>query len=319
MSLRLGMLLLFFPVFTAVPPPAASAGVASFAGIPLARFRAMSPRDLDEETPMVDAKPVLPGPPDRSKMREEVAALFGIDFGPRPQTFVLELRPDSNSSGLLDGAAWVPAVDTDTPNGMPSLAVQNITDEQVTFEFIEELSGDLDELCERFLRNATVKVLSEEEYEERKRAVNYTSASSPRHRTEAESGGSKATMRVVEQAEPPAPSCFFVADHALDAVNASVRDALEKKFKSILPPRSAISMAPKPGDFLVPGPFGLERDWTTPDPFPQDFQVIKGKEGASGKVEVCFSLGGDWDRGDGADVLLQVLSLLALLVHTHKY
>jgi hypothetical protein len=126
-------------------------------------------------------------------------------------------------------------------------------------------------------------------------------------------------MRVVEQAEPPAPSCFLVADHALDAVNASVRDALEKKFKSILPPRSAISMAPKPGDFLVPGPFGLERDWTTPDPFPQDFQVVKGKEGGSGKVEVCFSLGGDWDRGDGADVLLQVLSLLALLVHKYTY
>jgi len=116
----LAMVVLFVHALVAMPPAPGPALVG-------ARFRAMSPGDSD-----FAMKDVLCA--DRSsKLRAEVATRFGVDFGPRPHKIVLELRPKPHESG--------------------SAHVEGFGD---VFECAGELSGSLDELCERFLRNATV-------------------------------------------------------------------------------------------------------------------------------------------------------------------
>lgn len=316
---------LLFVLLAAAPPRAGSNAVGALAGAAdRPRFRALSPRDSDSDVVGKTARGVVLGS-DPGKVRNDVAARFGVDFGPRPQKIVLQLRPDEPGEGDLDASTWAPAVDEDTVED----AAENASgeNERVDFSFVESLTGSLDELCERFLRNAAVrtvpdiaacvpvcvlksrpyltrptpwqiKVLTEEEYAERKLAANCTRGAPARYSfppTTLESHGNKATVRVIEQPEAPPSSQFFITDHVLDGVNASVLAAVQKTLKS-LPPTSASSY-PRPGDYLKPGPFGLERDWNVEqEPGPQNFEVIEGKEGGGGKTEVWFETGGHWDQ-----------------------
>jgi len=150
-----------------------------------------------------------------------------------------------------------------------------------------------------------VKVLSEEEYEERKRVANFSTSSAAS--ATAMSDGSNATVHVVSENTPtsakPRAHLGVASDHTLDGVNASIREALQKKLQNLPPPPGPASY-PRPGDFLRPGPLGLEQDWTVPqEPEPDDFEVVHdGSQG--GKVEVRFAVGDQWGRGDGADMLL---------------
>ena len=152
-----------------------------------------------------------------------------------------------------------------------------------------------------------VKVLTEEEYAERQRQANYTRAVPARHSfepTTAHGRGSNITMRVVETTHTPAPARYFVADHALDGVNASVQEALRAKLAD-LPPAPGPESFPQPGDLLEPGAFGLEPDWAlAPSDDVEDFDVKHASDGGGGATEVSFSAGSRWGRGDGADVLL---------------
>jgi hypothetical protein len=136
-------------------PPASSNAVGALGGAAAGpRFRALSPRDSDSE--MVDGKTargVVLGHIAPGKVRDDVAARFGVDFGPHPQKIVLQLRPDEPGAGDLDASTWVHAVDDDTVEDAAGSAGEN---ECVDFSFVESLTGSLDELCERFLRNAEV-------------------------------------------------------------------------------------------------------------------------------------------------------------------
>ena len=147
-------------------------------------------------------------------------------------------------------------------------------------------------------------MLSEEEYEGRVRAANYTA--SPCLAASASCLGSNVTVRVLPEQKGPQPRfrLGIVSDHALDGVNASVHAALQRKLKNLPPPPGPESY-PRPGDFLQPGPFGLEEDWTAPqESMPTDFEVIDDVQRNSGKVEVRFSVGDQWEQGDGGRVLL---------------
>lgn len=104
-------------------------------------FRAMSPRDSDD----VGAWVALPrkgadeGVSKRDQVRAELAVRLGVDFRAQPQSFLLELRPEAREEGL-------PEV----------ISTQREHDCDSDIEFVSELSGDLDELCERFLKHAEV-------------------------------------------------------------------------------------------------------------------------------------------------------------------
>jgi len=125
--------------------PGAHASAAAGGATGALRFRAMSPRDSDEGERLRAAFGEKAGwtQDDRGrKLRAEVAARLGVDFGPRPQPFVLELRP---ASDVRDAGGSAPG-DADADSGAWGVE-----------ESDWELSGDIHELCERFLRNATVR------------------------------------------------------------------------------------------------------------------------------------------------------------------
>ncbi len=111
-------------------------------------------------------------------------------------------------------------------------------------------------------------------------------------------------MRVVETTHNPAPARYFVTDHALDGVNASVQEMLRAKLAD-LPPAPGPASFPQPGDYLEPGAFGLEPDWALPPSDDvEDFDVVHASDGSGGPIEVRVSAGSGWARGDGGDVLL---------------
>ena len=111
-------------------------------------------------------------------------------------------------------------------------------------------------------------------------------------------------MRVVETTHNPAPARWLVADHALDGVNASVKEALRARLADLPPPPGPASF-PQPGDYLEPSALGLEPDWAwPPSDDVEDFDVVQASDGGGGPINVRFSAGCGWGRGDGADVLL---------------
>jgi len=138
----------------AVPSPAttsADAGPATRSpGGGGGRFRAMSPRDSDEEQALLalpkagHARDAARGA-ERDRVRAEVAACLGVGLGAPRQSFVLELRPEAREEGYLDELCG----ETRTA-GPPDVGVH------VNVEFGGELSGELDDLCQRFLRHAQV-------------------------------------------------------------------------------------------------------------------------------------------------------------------
>ena len=132
-------------LYTALP--GAASVPASAASRPGAmRFRAMSPRDSDEVERALDAAKRCELDDRGQKLRAEVAARFGVDFGAFPRPFVLELRPESDALG---GAAGGEAIGAGEDG--PAWFCE---------ESDWELSGDIHELCESFLHNATVRCCS---------------------------------------------------------------------------------------------------------------------------------------------------------------
>jgi len=131
-----------------------SAGSAA-GGIPrkeaAGHFRAMSPqRDSDD---YYGAGVALPAglsegkggallDTDRDRVRAELAARLGIDFRVRSPSFVLQLRPEAREVGSPP-ISQKPANDT-------------VGGGDVDIELVGELSGDMAELCERFLKHAEV-------------------------------------------------------------------------------------------------------------------------------------------------------------------
>jgi hypothetical protein len=152
-----------------------------------------------------------------------------------------------------------------------------------------------------------VRILTEEEYAECQRKANYTRGEPARHifaPSTAHFHGSNITMRVVDSTHTPGPARYFVADHALDGANASVRDTLREQLAD-LPLAPGPASFPQPGDYLEPGPLGLDEDWVwPPSDEVTDLDVVHAQDGDAGPIEVRFSAGGRWGRGDGADVLL---------------
>ena len=114
---------------------------------PAGHFRAMSPqRDSDD---CYGAGVAVPAglsvgkrgavlDTDRDRVRAELAARLGINFRVRSPSFVLQLRPEA-----LPPMSQKPANDT-------------VGGGDVDIELVGELSGDMDELCERFLKHAEV-------------------------------------------------------------------------------------------------------------------------------------------------------------------
>ena len=123
----------------------AAVGLASGGG---ALLRAMNPHDLDDDIIMKVVKSREGWCEVRSKVRAEIGARLGLDFGRRPQSIVLELRPDSSRAAESPAAPNATTAGGVTDNAAPK--------DEANFEFIHEICGDMEELCERFLRNASV-------------------------------------------------------------------------------------------------------------------------------------------------------------------
>lgn len=153
-SLQLWLVAVLAAGATPVPPAPTCAGAGPAVRHPDGgggRFRAMSPRDSDEEQAIFSppAKAGAARDAERYRVRAEVAACLGVGLGAPRQSFVLELRPEAWEEGYLDQLSRESRA-ARCENGPPGDGVH------VDVEFGGEFSGELEDLCQRILLHAQV-------------------------------------------------------------------------------------------------------------------------------------------------------------------